>query len=288
MQTSGLSNAPITKFLLVYTIAASVVLSILDLKHVPGILVSPHLSTYGQYWRCLIWQVAGFANSTEALFGAMLAYQMRVVERAWGGRKTATFLLSTLPYTTLLPPLLLALIVRPLSLYRLNSLPSGPTASLFALLAQYYACIPSTYKYCLSLSGPGPGSSHPQEQEQDRQTTTASLSDKSITYLVAAQLALSQFPTMVLPATVGFVVGLAWRADLLPGGGASGGWRIPGWVVGEKGSRLSSSAAASATATATATGSGARGETGFEDLRRRLESEAAVAGGSGSGRQRGL
>lgn len=89
MLTPGLTNAPITKLLLIYTIAASVVLSILDLKHLSSIHVSPHLHPYGQYWRLLIWQVAGFANSTEALFAAMIVYHCRVVERAWGKRKMA-------------------------------------------------------------------------------------------------------------------------------------------------------------------------------------------------------
>lgn len=89
MHTSGLTNTPLTKTLLVYTIAASIALSILDIKHLAAIQVSPHFWPYGQFWRALFWQVAGFANSTEALFAAMLVYHLRVVERAWGKRKMA-------------------------------------------------------------------------------------------------------------------------------------------------------------------------------------------------------
>lgn len=89
MLTSGLTNAPLTKALLIYTIASSVVLSLFDVKHLVVIYVSPHFWPYAQFWRALIWQVVGFTNSTEALFAAMLVYHLRVVERAWGKRKIA-------------------------------------------------------------------------------------------------------------------------------------------------------------------------------------------------------
>lgn len=89
MLTSGLTNAPITKLLLIYTIASSIALSIFDIKYLVVIHISPHFWPYAQFWRALVWQVAGFANSTEALFAAMLVYHLRVVERAWGKRKMA-------------------------------------------------------------------------------------------------------------------------------------------------------------------------------------------------------
>ncbi|KAL3456181.1 hypothetical protein BJX64DRAFT_271145, partial [Aspergillus heterothallicus] len=287
MQASGLTNTPLTRFLLIYTIAASIALSIFDIKHVPAIYVSPHFFPYGQFWRALIWQIAGFANSTEALFGALLVYHVRVVERAWGARKMAAFILSTLPYTTLLPPLFLTLVVKPLSLGRVNYLPSGPTATIFALLAQYHASIPSTYRYTISTtsstpsaaipatSSPSQPSSQPTPQQPAKRSLTISLSDKSTTYLVAAQLALSQFPYMLLPSAMGWIVGIAWRTDVLPlaAGSGSSGWRVPGWAVGEQGSSFSIPGPA-------------RGESeasgGFEGLRRRLESEAAAAAASGN------
>lgn len=89
MLTSGLTNAPLTKGLLIYTIASSVALSLFDIKHLAVIYVTPHFWPYTQFWRGLLWQVVGFTNSTEALFAAMLIYHLRVVERAWGKRKMA-------------------------------------------------------------------------------------------------------------------------------------------------------------------------------------------------------
>ncbi|KAJ5606194.1 hypothetical protein N7510_008975 [Penicillium lagena] len=304
MLTSGLTNAPLTKSLLIYTIASSIALSLFDLKHMAAIHVSPHFWPYAQFWRAAVWQVAGFTNSTEALFAAMLVYHLRVVERAWGKRKMATFLLTTLPYTTFLPPILLALVVRPLSLNTLNYLPSGPTAAIFALLAQYHAVIPHVFRYRIGTTasrGTATTSANdttttttnsttttgPTRTTQSEETTTQQqqsskpaspsltllLSDKSPTYLIAAQLALSQFPCTLLPALVGWVVGVAWRAELLPGlSPSSHGFRVPAWIVGERETRNAASGNV---------GAGAAERERYEDLRRRLEGEAASASASG-------
>ncbi|RAL17496.1 protein dscB [Aspergillus homomorphus CBS 101889] len=277
MLTSGLTNAPVSKVLLIYTIAASVALAIFDIKHLVNLQVTPHIWPYGQFWRMAVWQVAGFANSTEALFAAMLAYHVRVVERAWGKRKMATFILTTLPATTLLPPLLLTLVLRPLTLTKLNYLPSGPTATLFALLAQYHASIPSTVRYCITTSTSAPAASPAPtttnetipQQPTNKNNLAITLTDKSTTYLIAAQLALSQFPNMLLPAVVGWAVGLAWRTEVLPLFFVPGGyrWRVPGWVVGEQDSEEGAGR-----------GSGER----YEELRRRLEGEVVAASATAS------
>lgn len=89
MLSSGFTNAPVSKYLVIYIIASAIALSIFDAKHLAQIQVNPHLWRYGQLSRILRWQVAGYANSTETLFAAMLAYHMRVVERLWGSRKMA-------------------------------------------------------------------------------------------------------------------------------------------------------------------------------------------------------
>ncbi|OOQ91036.1 hypothetical protein PEBR_02236 [Penicillium brasilianum] len=295
MLTSGLTNTPLTKTLLVYTIASSIALSILDIKYLASIHVSPHFWPYAQFWRAIVWHVAGFTNSTEALFAAMLVYHLRVVERAWGKRKMATFLLTTLPYTTLLPPLLLSLLVRPLSLNTLNYLPSGPTAMIFALLAQYYAMIPHTFRFRIGTTSSSSSPSSATTTAGNDETTatnnstpttnpnsnskptppslTLLLSDKTTTYLVATQLALSQFPAMLLPSALGWIVGMAWRAELLPGlSPSSHGFRVPAWIVGERERR------GGVTGGAGGSGGGSAAERErFEDLRRRLEGEVAAS-----------
>ena len=86
------------------------------------------------------------------------------------------------------------------------------------------------------------------------------LSDKSLVYLLAGQLALSSFPGSAVAAGVGWMVGVAWRGEWGPG--AWGRWRVPGWVVGEKKREA---------------------REGFEGLRRRLEGEGSGSGADGRG-----
>ncbi|KAL1652293.1 hypothetical protein SLS58_000420 [Diplodia intermedia] len=284
MLTSGFTNAPVTKFLVFYTVAAAFVASITDSQYLLYIQVVPHLWVHRQFWRLLTWQTC-FANSTEVLFAAMTFYHLRVIERLWGSRKFASFIVSTLPYTTLLPPLILALVVRPLTFNHANYLPAGPTPLLFAILAQYHASIPRIYRYKLTTKAPSAintsTNSDPtaanaagrQQQGQQRAgggggsggfDASITLSSKTLHYLLPVQLALSALPGSAVGAAVGWCVGYAWRNEMLPW---TNGWRIPGWLVGEQ----------------KAAGGGRRE---FEGLRQRMEREhgaAATTGREGGG-----
>ncbi|MCJ1410378.1 hypothetical protein MMC19_004463 [Ptychographa xylographoides] len=204
---------------------------------------------------------------------------MRIIERLWGSRKFAvrgysvpeitpnpisstlmprqSFLISLYPVATLIPPLLLAIVLRPLSFNFINYLPAGPTPLIFALLAQYHASIPHVYKYRIVTS----------IVESSRTPPDGILlSDKTITYLLASQLALSQLPGSLLAASVGWGIGVAWRHNILPE--KVNDWRLPSWIVG-----------------------GSKDGEGFEGLRRRLEGEGRASGvegnaGAEGGRQR--
>ena len=156
-----------------------------------------------------------------------------------------SFILSTFPYTTLLPAVLLATVIRPLSFGHINYLPAGPTAIVFALLAQYHAAIPSIYKYRVSGSVPA-GTSADQEYG-------LMLTSKSTSYLLPLQLALSQLPGSALVAGVGWIVGFAYRREILPGATR---WRVPTWVIG-----------------------GSEQKERYDSLRRRMEGEAGRATG---------
>jgi hypothetical protein len=187
-----------------------------------------------------------------------------------------SFILATLPYTLVLPPVLLTFVLRPLTLGYANYLPSGPTALLFALLANYYAAIPYTYKYRISPSTPTTSSSTSTSTTASQATSiwarSITITSKATSYLPPAQLALSQFPGSLLAAAVGWAVGTAYRRELLPGAAS---WRVPGWMVGED-------------------GAGDKGA--FDSLRQRLESERGegsggvssgiLAGETGTARQR--
>lgn len=154
------------------------------------------------------------------------------------------------------------------------------------MLAQYHATIPYVYRYRIGTTAAS--STTANASSNDTAPTpkptpkglTLLLSDKSTTYLVAAQLALSQFPAMLLPSAVGWIVGMAWRAELLPGLSPSAtGFRVPAWIVGERERRSGA-----------VNGSAAERER-YEDLRRRLEGEAAASSSgleAGPGRRRNV
>ncbi|KAK5047871.1 hypothetical protein LTR84_006059 [Exophiala bonariae] len=275
--TSGFSHAPVTRFVILLSISTSILSSILDLKHYLPIRPTPHLWPYVQFSRILTFQTA-YTSSTELLFSTALLYQFRVLERLWGSRKYASFLFVCFWLNVLiLPTLVTVLKLGSLGIY--NYLPSGLTAVVYACLSAWADEVPQLYRYkIITAASPGPGgrggrdavandegedsgasSSHlgAAAGGRARQLSGIVLSDKSTTYLIAAQVALSQFPYQLLPAAVGWTIGTAWMGELLPGG--LGRWRVPNWVVGET------------------SNSKERGQ--FEGLRRRLEEEGSSADG---------
>lgn len=148
-------------------------------------------------------------------------------------------------FTAFIPPLLLALVLRPLSWNQLNYLPAGATPLIFAILAQFHAAIPHVYKYKIATSN---------INAPPDQVTGLTFSDKSFSYAIALQMSLVQFPGSLLGAVVGWVLGYMYRNEILPHSLIE--WRVPGWMVGAAPQR--------------------RGE-GYEGLRRRLAGENATA-----------
>ncbi|KAJ1325069.1 ubiquitin-associated domain-containing protein 2 [Microdochium nivale] len=241
------TNAPVTRSVIYGIIGFSIAASLFDVKHYFYILVDLHLWRFHQTWRLLLWELC-YSNSSEVLFAAMALYNMRMVERFWGPRKFASFVFATYLLTSIATPLLLALLMRPLTFGLLNYLPAGPTPIVFAVMAQYHAMIPHTYQYKIATSI---------SAENDNQGIT--LSDKSYRYLLAAQLALSQWPGSVLAALMGWLVGYSWRMEILPRRLTR--WRLPGWVLGVRAPRRNEE---------------------FEGLRRRMEGDAASATTTGA------
>jgi hypothetical protein len=135
------------------------------------------------------------------------------------------------------------MVFRPLSFGHTNYLPSGPTAVVFALLAQYPAAIPYIYKYRVSMST---------SSRQDDGDYGMMLTSKATSYLLPLQLALSQLPGSAIAAGIGWIIGFAYRREILPGAAR---WRMPSWALGG--------------------GEGKR----YENLRRRMEGEAGRATG---------
>ncbi|RCI16215.1 hypothetical protein L249_2371 [Ophiocordyceps polyrhachis-furcata BCC 54312] len=252
------TNAPVTRLAVVGLVSCSIMASVFDMKHKLYIIIDSHLWRDQELWRLLTYQLC-YVNSTEVLFSAMSVYNLRVVERMWGSRKYASFIVVSYLLTALVGPLIMV-VLRPLSAGLFNYMPAGPTPVIFALLAQYYAIIPHTYKYRVAAS-----------PAADDAASGLTLSDKSYQYLIAFHLSVLQWPGSLVGAVVGWLVGHAWRGAVLPASLVT--WRLPGWMVGLKVQGRSSQ---------------------FEGLRRRLEGEnraSAVstaiqnqAGGSSSSR----
>lgn len=158
-----------------------------------------------------------------------------------------SFVLVSALLTSVIPPVLLTAVLRPLSFGVFDFLPAGPTPIIFAILAQYHAMIPRIYQYKVALSTGAPANKV--------DVPGMVFSDKSTRYLIAFQLAFFQWPGSLLGAGIGWLVGQAWRSELLPG--ALTRWRVPGWVVGMRSQKSSDR---------------------FEGMRRRLESEGASTG----------
>lgn len=152
--------------------------------------------------------------------------------------------------------------LRPLSFGRINYLPAGPTAVLFALLAQYHAAVPYMYKYRISSEVPTGASTANHDYG-------IMLTSKATSYILPLQLALAQLPGSALAAGVGWILGFAYRREILPGAVR---WRVPAWVVG-----------------------GREQKERYDHLRRRMEGEAGratgvegAAGGREQARRRGV
>ncbi|EXJ54073.1 hypothetical protein A1O7_09410 [Cladophialophora yegresii CBS 114405] len=247
--TSGFTHTPVTRALILSSIVLSILTSTLTAQHLLPIKPTPHLWPYLQFTRLMTYQAA-YTSSTELLFSTVLIYQFRVLERLWGSRKFLSFCAVVFWVNLLVTPAVVVFLkLGTLGWY--NYLPAGCTGVVFALLAAWADEVPRIYRYKIVTGGAGTGAVAGQE------APGVTLSDKSTTYLLAAQLALSQFPYSLLPAAVGWAVGSAWMGELLPG--RLGRWRVPAWMVGESSARKE------------------RGQ--YEGLRRRLEEEGGSADG---------
>lgn len=207
---AGLQNTPITKCLLYGTILNSALASIFGVKHYFHIQIIPHFINYHQYWRILGWQMI-YANAGEVLFGLLMIYSLRIVERHFGTRKYASFILLSFIYTSIFTPLFLIFIIKPLSRGRYQYLPPGPTPLIFSILAQYHTIIPRSYKFQV-LNSPTFNSKR-----------GLILSNKIYLYILSFQLLFAQSPGSIIAACTGWIIGRLYIFKYLPGVK----WRIP-------------------------------------------------------------
>ncbi|GJJ69451.1 hypothetical protein EMPS_01797 [Entomortierella parvispora] len=194
---SGFYNAPTTKALLLIVGGLSLFASIYQIKTLFHLQLVPHLTVHHQFWR-LISSHFAFSTSTELLFGALIIYHLRVIERLFGPSKYVAFLFVSAITCTLLN---IAILVTGAAV-GLNILPAGPYGIIFAALYQYYTLIPITYEF---------------------KVFGVAFTDKVFMYVLAAQLLMSYPPGSLASAASGLLAGAIYRADLA----GTRRWRFP-------------------------------------------------------------
>ena len=133
-----------------------------------------------------------FDGLGEAALGSIALFRFRRFERYLGSRKFCGFVLSTSAITTLL-------VVGGATLFPsyIKTPASGPYALIFGLYALFYDMIPVAQPKLMRVLG-------------------ITLSDKSLMYLVGAQLFVCQGSKSGVPAACGLLAGFLYLSDAVP------------------------------------------------------------------------
>ncbi|KAH9482308.1 Rhomboid-like protein 20 [Psilocybe cubensis] len=182
-------NASVTKGLIIFSATSSVCFGIFDLKHYLHLQFVPHISTYHQYWRLFIHHLA-FSNSSDLLLAVLLLYNVGIhIERQFGSVKYASFVFMSLLLATLLEFVTLMLFNR----VGINKFATGPSALIFCILYQYSRIVPPSYMF---------------------KVFGWTFTNKSFSYLLALQMAISRLPSSAVVAIIGLLTGQLYRSDL--------------------------------------------------------------------------
>ncbi|KAJ2714860.1 hypothetical protein H4R19_001511 [Coemansia spiralis] len=156
--------------------------------------VVPQLTRRRQVWRLVTTQL-GFPTVREALMGALLLYQLRVLERAFGSRRFAAFVFvcAVVGQTLCVGMLLLAWALWPRALAAVNIVAGGPYVLLFACLHQLHAQVPAA---------------------AETRVLGVDLGDKWLADAAAASLLVARLPSALAPALAGVAASMVYSADV--------------------------------------------------------------------------
>ncbi|GJN88072.1 hypothetical protein Rhopal_001028-T1 [Rhodotorula paludigena] len=195
MSTGSFAGAPLSKALVTTLVVLSVAAAITATQQYLNVPLHPHLSRDHQLYRLALHHVA-FANSAELVLAIFCLWQTSIaVERIFGTRKFASFLVVTTALSTFMSALTLLLASR-LTRGRFNALPAGPFAITFAIIHQSYRLVPSLYRIRLF---------HP----------ALTFTNRFPLYLLASLLLFSQPPASLLQSLIGLASSQAWTSNLL-------------------------------------------------------------------------
>ncbi|GAA5829143.1 hypothetical protein JCM11251_004139 [Rhodosporidiobolus azoricus] len=195
MSVPSFAGAPVSKALAATVTVVSIIAAVTATQQYFHLPVVPHLSRDHQFFRFISHHFV-FSNSTELFLGILvLWYSSPTVERMFGTRKFASFVLLTTALSTLLTAAVLGLGWQ-LTRGRFNQLPAGPFAVFFAIVYQSYRLIPTNYYFRLF---------HP----------AITLTNRFPLYILALLLSTSQPPASLLVALVGLTSSVAYTANFL-------------------------------------------------------------------------
>ncbi|KAF8638550.1 hypothetical protein AX17_002093 [Amanita inopinata Kibby_2008] len=182
-------HALVTKGIMVGSAVSSILVGLFDVKHYFHLQLVPHISRHHQYWRLFVHHLA-FSNSTDLFLSEILLFNVGVqIERQFGSAKYASFALVTFLLSTILEFVSLILFHR----LGLNYIAMGPAVLIFSILYQYSRIVPAAYHF--RIFG-------------------VPLSNKSMPYMLALQLAISRLPGSAAVAVIGILTGQLYRSDL--------------------------------------------------------------------------
>lgn len=204
----GFKDAPVTKYLMVFTTIVPLVVSLLEVHYLLDLQLTPHLLQWHQYWRIPVNQMV-YLGQGQVLLSLLLLYNLRVVERLVGSRKYFSFIILVyIESTIVLMGLLYGLYFVPFINW--NKVTPGQTSVLFGLLLLYYYLVPVVYKFQVSTGLSG---------------GKLLFSDKVFVYGVGLQLALGSLPGSLICGLVGWVIAALIHNEVIPGKR----WRISGF-----------------------------------------------------------
>ncbi|SCU93761.1 LAMI_0E15500g1_1 [Lachancea mirantina] len=148
----GLWNFPISKTLMIATIAIPLVASVADLKYWFLVEYQPFIKEYKQYYRLVIFQL-GAINESDAALLALLWYKFRHLERLFGSRKYLSIICLCWVYTTVL--LVAANVaINIIPFVEWNRFPTGALPIVLALFHFYKEYTPQLYEFDMVLTRP--------------------------------------------------------------------------------------------------------------------------------------
>ncbi|KAI8925839.1 hypothetical protein BC831DRAFT_459256 [Entophlyctis helioformis] len=196
------ARAPVSKALFMLIAINSIFATITTSRSRFHLQLLPHILTQHQYWR-LVSSHLLFSSSAEILFGSLLIYQFRLLERHWGSPKYTAFILVVSAITTLVNVAGLALSAVLGTGW--SRVACGPFGVLVAALCVYAREVPESYRF---------------------KVVGIEFSDHVFVNGVAAQLALVSFPGSLLPCVGGLVAASLYMSNTA----GLKTWRLPLWL----------------------------------------------------------